>query len=198
MPISLFDRQANHRGHLQVRPSSIPGDVGLGLFTTATIPRDAAIGLWSGREIPSADFVDDAYGMEVTYLNDTNVVLTPRAVDGSVDLALHPFAASNEPAPGTVANMYPRIEDHEDLEGRAILVVVFYAARTIPAGRELVWHYGAKYTRRDYRVGRAAKPRDPPWNPRRVARALASGRTDVAVWVDDDRTEEGSDDSDWE
>jgi hypothetical protein len=170
----------------------------MGLFTTATIQQDAAIGLWSGRRLAMSSDERDEYAMELSLQPYENVVITPKSTNGVVDYEQHPLAAINEPPPGKMANVYPRVEDHDDGEGRAIAVVVFYAARTIKRGQELLWHYGKKYESiRNYPVGRAARVRDPPYNTRRIERVLQhSKRTDILVYLEDP-TETSDSESAW-
>jgi len=179
--LHLLERRANHRENLLVGRSSISG---MGLFTTATIPRDAAIGVWSGRRLDPASQEIDEYAMEISLKPYPNVVITPKSIEGVVDYAQHPLAALNEPPVKQIANVYPRVEDHDDGQGRSIALVVFYAARTIRTDQELTWHYGPTY-KRHYPVGRAAKVRDPPYNARRVERVLESSRTDILVYLDE-------------
>jgi len=168
----------------------------MGLFTTSTIPRDAAIGMWSGRRLDPESDEHDEYAMHISLKPYPDVVMTPKSVDGTVDYMSHPMAAINEPTINKMANVYPRVEDHVDGQGRGLAIVVFYAARTIRAGKELTWHYGQNY-KRDYPVGRAAKVRDPPYNARRVCKMLQSNRRDVLVYLDELEDSTSGSDTSW-
>lgn len=186
----FLDTDVNHIAGLCVRSSAIEGN---GLFTTKPIHRDQAVGVWTGLEVPGDVWVDDKYGCELKY-GDVSAVLTPME-NGVLNYAKHPFAAMNEPAPQTTANIYARVEDNDDVgEGDTLIMMVFYASDNILSNAELLWHYGSDYER-DYAVGNAGEPVTVPNSTSVRFERMLRHRPDGVVRVSE---ESESDDSDSE
>lgn len=185
----FLDAEANHRSGLCVRPSPIAGN---GLFAAAPISRDQAVGVWTGaHQVPADEWEDDQYGCEIRY-NDVAVVLTPVEA-GAVDYSKHPFAAMNEPAAATVANVYSRLEENDEVgSGDTLVMLVFYAAAPIANQEELSWHYGKDYDR-DYAVGAPAPRVAAATSPSARFERMLLNRPDGVVRVADESDSDAND-----
>lgn len=184
----FLDTDVNHTAGLYVRSSTIEGN---GLFTTKPIHRDQAVGIWTGLQVPGDVWVDDQYGCELKY-GDVSAVLTPKE-GGFVNYAKHPFAAMNEPAPQTTANIYARVEDNDEVgEGDTLVMMVFYASDNIGVHEELLWHYGSNYERK-YAVGNPGRRVDTPNSMNVRFERMLQHRPDGVVRVSDDSESDGSD-----
>lgn len=185
----FLDQEPNHRGQLSVRPSVLHG---YGLHTLAPIPNGHAIGIWSGSTFNEDDWEVDRYGLEIHYDRRETFVVTP-VQGGVVDFSRHPFASMNEPSRGSISNVYMRVEEYDE-GGLVYLMAVFYAARDIEAGEELLWHYGETY-KREYEHGSACVVGDPPLNDNRFRDALLH-RPDGVYAVELDSSD-SSDGGEW-
>ena len=161
----------------------------MGLFTTDVIQRGAAVGIWTGRSVSIDEYVDDQYGVELSYPGrKDSIVVTPVESDGSVDLAAHPMAAVNEPKTGSRANLYLQIEEYEatnteDNLSSRYLIMIFYASEDVPANKELFWHYGAHYHRIGYTEGLPARCVDSFPKERRFQRLLNERPDGVHIFM---------------
>ena len=72
----------------------------------------------------------------------------------------------NEPNKGESANCVLRAPQSQALGPRQCGHFYLVAARNVPPGEELTWHYGAGYDPRDYAVGEAVTVAYPYTSPR--------------------------------
>jgi hypothetical protein len=130
------------RDGLYVAPSSVHGK---GLFASQRILRGGFVGFYTGNPMCTHEY--NRHSRARTALA-TNAMQNGRFVmipDPSRDTLMF----VNEPPPGSIANCTMAI-----LVRDAYRAVAYYATRDIRAHEELYIHYGVKYHRRPYRIGR--------------------------------------------
>ena len=152
---------------------------GLGLFSSVDIARGTVIGFYTGEALSSRAYMQlpgrgqrDLYAITLPAIDNEPTILSPSLTGtGSVDPHRFPLACANEPPRKRNANMVVRvlILQKRDLQRQGLEefvsfrdktklhCVAFVACRSIRAGEELTWHYGAGYDphRVGYSVGKS-------------------------------------------
>lgn len=143
------------RAGLVVRRVHMGGVEMNGLFTLHDIPKGAFVGMYIGKFTPLPVNKDGEPRSSTTrnhYVYETDEWrITPKVKkDKTADPRIYPCAMANEPMDGEHANVYFR-KWHSSIElglpgpRRKVTAVSLQACAPIPAGKQLLLHYGKAY-----------------------------------------------------